>query len=302
MPTLTVTHEAPLELIRQHPGLALDLVRAMTDVAVPEDARVVLGPTSLNAVVPAEFTADSVVVVSDPVTGQPDLVIVVEPQGRDDRTKVYSWPAYLANVREAARCPRAVLIVVCPDPREANKCRQVIPMGHPGWDLWPVVIDPLNAPGVDGAGPYLVLFLACLPALDMESPAGARQVLAAIRDTGASDADRRRLTAIILKRASDAARQTLEAMMSTTEWKDEFIESYVQIGIEQGLEQGLEQGAANAKAQDVLKVMDARGLRLTQEQRARVTAAVGLTQLDAWFDRALTADTAADVFEGSSSD
>jgi hypothetical protein len=253
-------------------------------------------------VVPAEFTADSVVVVSDPATGRPDLVIVVEPQGRDDRTKAYSWPAYLANVREAARCPRAILIVVCPDPKEAEKCRRVIPMGHPGWDLWPVVIDPLHHPDAAGAGPYLILFLACLPVLDMESPAGARQVLAAIRDTGASDADRKRLTTIIMKRASDAARQTLEAMMSTTEWKDEFIESYVQIGIEQGREQGMEQGAAVAKAQAVLKVMDARGLKLTQEQRGKVTATVGITQLDAWFDRALTADTAAGVFEDPSSD
>jgi flagellar biosynthesis/type III secretory pathway protein FliH len=109
-----------------------------------------------------------------------------------------------------------------------------------------------------------------------------------------------------MKRASDAARQTLEAMMSTTEWKDEFIESYVQIGIEQGreqgIEQGLEQGAANAKAQDILKVMDARGLKLTQEQRAKVTAAAGITQLDLWFDRALTADTVAHVFADPRSD
>jgi hypothetical protein len=81
-------------------------------------------------------------------------------------------------------------------------------------------------------------------------------------------------------------------MMSTTEWKDDFIESYVQVGIERG--------AANAKAQDVLKVMDARGLTPTQEQRAKITAAAGITQLDLWFDRALTADTAADVFKDSS--
>jgi flagellar biosynthesis/type III secretory pathway protein FliH len=111
---------------------------------------------------------------------------------------------------------------------------------------------------------------------------------------------------IILKRASDAARQTLEAMMNTTEWKDEFIESYVQIGIEQGreqgIEQGLEQGAANAKAQDILKVMDARGLKLTQEQRAKVTATAGIAQLDLWFDQALTATTAADVFKDPSTD
>jgi hypothetical protein len=301
MPTLTVTHEAPLELIRQHPGLAVDLVRAMTDVPVPDDATADLGPTSLNAVVPAEFTADSVVVVSDKATGKPALVVVVEPQGRDDRTKAYSWPAYLANVREAVRCPRAILIVVCPDPREAEKCRQVIPMGHPGWDLWPIVIDPHHAPPDEGASPYLILFLACLPALDMETADGARRVLAAIRDTQASHANRKRLATIIMKRASDAARQILEDLMTNVEWKDDFIESYVQIGVDQGVqigeERGVQRGAAATKAADILTVLDVRGLKPTKAQRGKVTADAGLPQLDIWFQRALTAETAADVFK-----
>jgi hypothetical protein len=48
--------------------------------------------------------------------------------------------------------------------------------------------------------------------------------------------------------------------------------------------------------------MDARGLRPTQEQRAKITAAAGITQLDLWFDRALTAGTAADVFQDPSSE
>jgi hypothetical protein len=43
----------------------------------------------------------------------------------------------------------------------------------------------------------------------------ARRVLAAIRDTGGSHAERKRLTAIILKRATDAAREILEALMET---------------------------------------------------------------------------------------
>jgi hypothetical protein len=110
MPTLTVTHEAPLELIRQCPGVAVDLVRAMTGVPLPADPKADLGPTSLNAVVPAEFTAVAVVVVTDRATEAPALVIVVEPQGRDDKTKAYSWPAYLAIVREAVKCPSAVLL------------------------------------------------------------------------------------------------------------------------------------------------------------------------------------------------
>jgi hypothetical protein len=298
MPTLTVTHEAPLELVRQHPDLAIDLVRAMTSVPVPAGGRARLGPTDANSVVPAQFTADSVVVVDDPATGRPALVIVIEPQGREDKTKSYAWPAYLANIREAVQCPRAVLIVVCPDPQEAGKCRKVIPMGHPGWDLWPIVIDPAHAPSDQGAGPYLLLFLACLPALDMESRAGAARVLDAIRDTGASTAQRKRLAAIILERASQAAQRHLEELMATTEYRNDFIESYVQVGIEQGIEQGIERGAVADAAEKLLKVLDVRGLKPTDAQRALVLGSTDLSQLNQWFDHALIAKTASEVFTG----
>jgi hypothetical protein len=293
MPTLTVTHEAPLELIRQHPDLAIDLVRAMTSVPVPAGGHARLGPTDAGSVVPAQFTADSVVIVDDPGTGQPALVIVVEPQGRDDKTKAYAWPAYLANLREAVQCPRAVLIVVCPDPREADKCRRVIAMGHPGWDLWPIVIDPGHAPSDQGAGPYLLLFLACLPALDIDSAAGAARVLDAIRATGASAAQRKRLATIILERASDAARRHLEELMKATEYQNDFIESYVKVGIEQGIARGAVADAADK----LLRLLDGRGLHPTDAQRAQVAASTDMSQLNLWFDRAINAESADDVFK-----
>jgi hypothetical protein len=123
----------------------------------------------------------------------------------------------------------------------------------------------------------------------MENPAVARRVLTAIRDTGASHAERETLATIILVRASAAARRLLEGMMTTMEWKSDFIESYV--------ERGLEQGIVVTKRQDVLKVLDVRGLRPTDTQRAQIEASTDLAQLDLWFERALTAATAADVFK-----
>jgi hypothetical protein len=292
MPNLTVTHEAPLELIKQHPALAVDLLREVTSVQLPDGADVRLAPTSLNTVAPTQYSADSVVVVSDPVTQNPLIAIVVEPQGRDEKTKKFSWPVYVSNVRKEVGCESAFLIVVCPDPAEAEKCRAVIRMGHPGLELWPIVIDPEHAPGDEGASPYLLLFLACLPALDMEDPNTARRVLAAIRDTGASVAERKTLSTIILVRASEAARRLLEDLMSMTEWKSDFIENFV----EQGLEQGREQGHVQTKREDLLKVLDLRDLRPTKEQRARVDSSTDLAQLSLWFERSLTAATAAEVF------
>jgi hypothetical protein len=122
----------------------------------------------------------------------------------------------------------------------------------------------------------------------METQEGARRVLTAIRETGASEADRKALTTIILKRASNAARQILEDLMATTEWKSDFIESYVNVGIEQG--------AISAKAADIIKVLDVRGLQPSEQQLAQVTECTDLAQLDSWFERSLTAASAAEVF------
>jgi len=68
--------------------------------------------------------------------------------------------------------------------------------------------------------------------------------------------------------------------MTTMKWKSEFVE----------------QGHVQTRRQDLLKVLDLRGLRPTEEERARVGSSTDLAQLDQWFERSLTAATAAEVF------
>ena len=105
---------------------------------------------------------------------------------------------------------------------------------------------------------------------------------------GVSDADRLRMTAIILRLASDAARQILEAMMTTSEYEKTFVERIH--------DQGIAEGEAKGKAEAVLKLLDARHLAPSQEQRQRVASCTDPAQLDLWFDRAITAGAAAEVF------
>jgi hypothetical protein len=172
-----------------------------------------------------------VVLISDAATGEPVLGVIIEPQLRDSDTKRYSWPVYVTTARRVAKCPAAVLVVLCPDPAEAVKCRQLIRTGHPGW---------------------------------------------------------LRMTAIILRLASDAARQILEAMMTTSDYEKTFVERIH--------DEGIAEGEAKGKAEAVLKLLVARHLAPSPEQRQRVTACTDPTQLDLWFDRAITAATAAEVF------
>jgi hypothetical protein len=81
--------------------------------------------------------------------------------------------------------------------------------------------------------------------------------------------------------------------MRMTEYKDDFIESYVQVGIEQGIERGAVADAADK----LLRLLDGRGLPPTDAQRAQVAASTDLPQLNLWFDRAINAESAADVFK-----
>ena len=135
----SVTHEAPIELIRQHPGLAVELLQAMSDVDLPSDIAVSLGPTDLSEVVPVKFLADAVVIVADKATGEPALVIIIEPQGRDDSTKEFSWPVYVTVTRRHLQCQRAFLLVICPDPAEAEKWTHATPE-EMAWESYKIAV------------------------------------------------------------------------------------------------------------------------------------------------------------------
>src|ERR1700760_2260326 len=177
----SITHEGPLDLVRQHPEIAVELIQGTDGIDLPGQVSVSLAPTDMSAVVPVQYLADMVVLLSDEATGQPVLAVIIEPQLRDSETKRFSWPVYVATARHVSKCPAAVLVVLCPDPDEAAKCRQLIRTGHPGFDLAPIVIDSSGPPGRDGAGdPYLTVFAASMGGIDLESQTGARRVLDAI--------------------------------------------------------------------------------------------------------------------------
>jgi hypothetical protein len=66
--------------------------RAPPGVKLPGRVTAALAPTDMSAVVPVQYLADMVVLISDAATGKPVLAVVIEPQLRDSETKRYSWP------------------------------------------------------------------------------------------------------------------------------------------------------------------------------------------------------------------
>jgi len=218
------------------------------------------------------------------------LLVVVESQGREDETKRFSWPAYLANLRAAHKCESAVLIVICWNAAEAEKCRAAIPMGHPGYVLVPIVMGPRDGEDLNGTTPWLTVLAGSMGAIDLATDAGQRTVLDAIRDTRSSTPVVRTLTAIILAVApSPADRSAMEALMQAKEYKNDFFDRAEAIGEAIGEARGV------AKA--LLKILRFQGIELTNEQEERIASCLDSQQLDRWLDNAGTATSASDVFK-----
>ena len=143
----SIKHDAPIDVIRNNPAVTADLVRRLTPIEIPaqDKVRVDLGSNDASIVVPDEFRANLVTVIRDRDTGTPLLLVVIESQGRMVEEKEFAWPSYLANLRAAHKCKSAVLIVICWDAAEAEKCRGAISMGHPGFVLIPSSSAPTTA-------------------------------------------------------------------------------------------------------------------------------------------------------------
>src|SRR6478609_4054895 len=109
MPSLD--HESLIQLFRNQPELAAQLLREALHLELPAYTEARLASSDLTEVVPTEFRADAVVLLVD---GKPVLGVIVEAQlSRDDR-KRFSWPAYVAVLRARHECP-VELLVVTPD-------------------------------------------------------------------------------------------------------------------------------------------------------------------------------------------
>jgi hypothetical protein len=80
-------------------------------------------------------------------------------------------------------------------------------------------------------------------------------------------------------------------------WNTDFIERCMSERRRQLFQQGLEEGRIQARREDIVKVLDTYCLGPTSQQISELAACTDLARLTLWFDRSLTAATAADVFK-----
>ncbi|MPY97020.1 MAG: hypothetical protein GEU97_03345 [Actinophytocola sp.] len=281
-------HEVLVALFHERPALAAELLTGALGVPVPEHREVRLESCELADVVPTEYRADAVVVLTD--GDQPVLAVVIEIQLGRDRGKRWSWPVYLATLRSRLRC-RVVLLVLCSTTTIAEWCAVPIDLGHPGWVLRPLVVGPdrvpiITEPSDAEQSPELAVLSAMAHGAE---PAHGEKVLSALL-AGLRSIDDEHLTRyhdLVLSALPAAARACLEDMMTagTYEYMSDFVRRNVN------------QGRAEGKADAVLAVLAARGIAVTDDAKARITACTDLAQLDAWITRAVAIDSADELFD-----
>lgn len=91
----------------------------------------------------------------------------------------------------------------------------------------------------------------------------------------------------------------IEELMRTDnfEYKSDFAKKYYAKGREEGRESGREEFTAHGQIRALLLVLDARGLVVDDEARARIEAERDSETLDRWTRQAATTSTVAGLFE-----
>jgi hypothetical protein len=282
-------HEGLIELFRNRPELAPELLRDALHIGLPVYSKVRIESADLPDLDPAERRADLVLLLVD---GEPVLGIVVEVQLQEAARKRFTWPAYVCGLRARLKCP-ACFLVVTPDESVANWCRKPIEIG-PGNVFVPLVIGPASVPIIDDAAaaerdPELVVLSVMAHGHEQaHAEALGRTALRAIQHL---PEDRHALYSdLVLAAVSNAVRAALEELMASGnyEFQSDFVKKF--------LAKGEAEGEAKGEAKALIAVLEARGVRVSDEARARILACTEAVQLEAWLRKAATATTLDEVF------
>lgn len=228
------THEILVELVRNRGDVVRELLRTCAGLIL-EEGTAEAAPADLSQTVSVEYRADCTMMFRDR-DGNVVLAVVVEVQLQVDAAKRRTWPMYVAAARARFDCP-AMLLVIAPESAVARWARQPIELGHPGFQLRPVVVSYEDVPRIED--PELALQIPELAVLSTLAHPTREVAVAAL--TGARsllDEDLSRLYFdVVMLAVPDAVRSFLEAQMLRYEYRSDFARKYVQQGREEGIGQ-----------------------------------------------------------------
>ncbi len=296
MPSLA--HHALVDLFREQPSLAPQLLARAHGLKLPRGARCQLGDTNLDQLRPAERRADLVLELR---RGRRTLlVLILEVQRRIDRHKFQAWLEYLVSARR--RGP-ACVVVITTSARVAAWAARPFDLG-PGneslriWVIGPQQIEAITDRAVARESPGLAFLSALVHA--RRNPDTLKAAVASLFTLSEPRAEL--YYNLLTEHLPPALRPDLEFEMLNI--ADDNLPPSPLFKILRRLAKNLsdrdkEKAPTEALAvrrTTLLRLMHRAGFTVTVAQQLRVERCVDAKQLDRWTDRVLTAESAREVF------
>ena len=292
---LSQLHEALLQLFRNRPALAPELLRDALHITLPPHSSVSIESADLTDIQPAEYRADLVALLADEM---PVLGIVVEVQLSTDERKSFVWPAYVANLRARLKCPVCLLVIAGSD-AVARWAAKPIELGGGSrfapWVIGPAGVPQITDPVVAQADPELAVLSAIAHGKNIDIDKSVKIAVVAQLASLRLDADRSKLYFdLTMASLSEAARRELQTMdLAKYEYQSDFAKHYVA------------QGQATGEAQGRIALL-IRQLTLRfgppSDAMQRQIGQASIAELDGIGERLLTATTAQEALGLSSRD
>ncbi|QYX78753.1 hypothetical protein [Streptomyces akebiae] len=287
---VTSAHEGLHRIFQEKPEILVP-VFGVLGLPFPEKATVDALTTDVTETKPMERRVDTVLRIG-PSDGE-DFLLAVEVQGERKPDKERSWPYYVYYLQSKYRLP-VLLLVVCQDRRTAKWASGPFDCGTRGWitqRTHPMVVGPDNLPAVtDPRTAANNLAMAAFSALAHARSAQINDILDAMgRALQETDG-----------KAADYFYEFLEVNLRGTpageKWRD--IMSFVSYFPGRGTvrETAYLEGEAKGEAKGVLRVLEVRGIPVTDDVRERITTCSDPTRVSAWLDRAGTVTHAEELF------
>jgi hypothetical protein len=291
---VSAPHEAMHRIFQEYPGLFTGVSRALgLDFALPTSVSVL--PTDLTEARPVERRVDTLVRFDCAAEGP--LLLLVESQGAKDPDKPASWAYYLSYLYAKHKIP-PLLLVVCQDRATAQWAARSVPIGPAQWPsltLRPLVAGPHNMPVIrDPDEARADLALAALSAITHAKEPVVNGILKAL-STALQGVPEAVVDPIIEFTAQGIGgnRRAAELWRNLVAVDLSFYKSWLS---EEIRDEGREQGRTQSRAEDILLLLERRGIDVSEADRRRITSCDDLDTLGRWFERAITAASVEEVF------
>lgn len=292
---VTSNHEAAHRIFQEHPEV-LPQVFELLGVPMPANSAYTVVTPDATEMRPLVRHIDTVLRIDPPEGG--GYLLAVESQGKRAPDKPADWMYYVAYLATKYELP-VLLLVTSSNRKTAKWAAGPFKVGTDGWGtmyLYPLVAGPANIPRITDvaearANLGLAVFATAIHAHDND-PSAILNALAGAFATVAqpSTADAELVEAGL---GDTKAGEIWRHLMAITRKPD----GTTIVGAAR--EEGREEGTVHERARAVLRVLDTRGVVVSEAARERVTSCTDLDTLDGWLERAVTVDDADRLFDNA---